>query len=85
VLEDAKPNVFPTTCAHVLGIEPRLQVPGMTEFALPGGGVLGLMPIEGVRKLLGATLPDPDLARGIPRAELYLLSPDPSAWAMSRS
>ncbi len=36
-----------------LGLAPRLHVPGMTEFALPSGGVLGLMPESGVRKLLG--------------------------------
>ncbi|MEZ4653650.1 MAG: hypothetical protein R3E12_08670 [Candidatus Eisenbacteria bacterium] len=29
---------------HVLDREPRLHVPGMTEFPLPGGAILGLMP-----------------------------------------
>ena len=57
----------------VLLIEPRLHVPGMTEFCLPGGGVLGLMPESGIRELLGPTLPDPSRARGIPRSELYLV------------
>ncbi len=28
-----------------LGLPPRLHVPGMTEFALPGGAVLGLIAI----------------------------------------
>ncbi len=55
----------------VLGT-PRLDVPGMSEFVLPGGAVLGLMPESGIRKLLGPALPDPAAARGIPRAELYL-------------
>ena len=64
--------------AHVLGMQPRLHVPGMTEFALPGGGVLGLMPVAGIRNLLGAALPDPGAASGIPRAELYLVLPEPS-------
>lgn len=59
--------------AKVLGLAPRLHVPGMTEFALPGGAVLGLMPIAGIRRLLGATLPDPAQAGGIPRCELYLV------------
>ncbi len=63
----------------VLGIEPRLHVPGMTEFGLPGGAVLGLMPEEGVRRLLGDTILDPGLAAGIPRAELYLVVDDPEA------
>ena len=76
VADQARSTAFYT---HVLGIEPRLHVPGMTEFALPGGGVLGLMPVEGVRSLLGAALPDQDLASGMPRAELYLILPEPTA------
>ncbi len=56
----------------VLGREPSLHVPGMTEFELEGGGSLGLMPEKGIRNLLGEALPDPALAAGIPRAELYL-------------
>ncbi len=76
VVNQARSTAF---YAHVLGIEPRLQVPGMTEFALPGGGVLGLMPVDGIRNLLGAALPDPGAATGIPRAELYLILPAPSA------
>ncbi len=64
--------------SQVLGIEPRLHVPGMTEFDLPGGGALGLMPEQGVRRLLGEALPDPGETRGIPLAELYLLMDDPS-------
>ena len=59
--------------AKALGLAPRLNVPGMTEFALPGGAVLGLMPIAGIRRLLGAALPDPARASGIPRCELYLV------------
>ena len=66
--------------ASVLGIEPRLYQPGMTEFALPGGGVLGLMPEQGIRNLLGASLPDPSAARGVPRAELYLVLTEPSSY-----
>ena len=48
----------------------------MTEFELPGGSVLGLMPVAGVRRLLGGTIPDPDAAAGIPRSELYLVVDD---------
>lgn len=60
---------------------PRLHVPGMTEFALPAGGVLGLMPEQGIRRLLGPALPDPASARGIARCELYLLvEDDPAIW-----
>ena len=65
--------------ARLLECEPRLDVPGMTEFALPGGAILGLMPQTGIRQLLGDVLPDPASATGTPRAELYLVGPDPAA------
>lgn len=64
---------------HALGATPRLDVPGMSEFDLSSGCVLGLMPIAGARELLGAALPDPARAAGVPRAELYLLVADPAA------
>lgn len=63
--------------ARVLEIEPRLHVPGMTEFALSDAAVLGLMPEHGIKALLGSALPDPASARGTPRAEIYLLVPYP--------
>lgn len=63
----------------VLDRAPRLDVPGMTEFDLAGGAVLGLMPEAGIRTLLGDALPDPAGARGIPRCELYLVVDDPGA------
>ena len=66
--------------SSVLAIEPRLNVPGMTEFALPGGGVLGLMPESAIRRLLGDALPDLAAARGVPRAELYLVFDGPAAF-----
>jgi hypothetical protein len=60
----------------VLDCPPALDVPGMTEFALGTQVVLGLMPEAGIRSLLGPSLPDPAAARGIPRAELYLVVED---------
>jgi catechol 2,3-dioxygenase-like lactoylglutathione lyase family enzyme len=63
----------------VLSQSPALDVPGMTEFTLAQGAVLGLMPEAGIRALLGPALPDPASARGIPRAELYLIVADPGA------
>lgn len=62
----------------VLAFTPRLNVPGMTEFTLPGGAILGLMPETGIERLLGPALPSPSRARGTPRAELYLVVPDPA-------
>jgi len=64
---------------RVLAVKPRLDVPGMTEYELPGGGVLGLMPEEGVRNLLGPGIADPARANGIPRSELYLVVADAAA------
>lgn len=61
----------------VLATRPRLDVPGMTEFQLNDGAVLGLMPVAGIRRLLGEGLPNPDDARGIPRSEVYLMVDDP--------
>lgn len=61
----------------VLGSEPRLNVPGMTEFALPGGGVLGLMPEANIRKLLRGVWSVAGRMQGAPRAELYLVVEDP--------
>lgn len=64
----------------VLGIKPRLHVPGMTEFELSSGAILGLMPEVGIKKLLGEFIEDPSKAKGIPRAELYLLVEGPLAF-----
>ena len=60
----------------VLARPPVLDVPGMTEFALAPHAVLGLMPDSGIVALLGSALPDPTQARGVPRAELYLVVDD---------
>lgn len=64
--------------ARALALKPRLDVPGMTEFQLGADTVLGLMPAAGIKRLLGAALPDPASAAGVPRAELYLLVDDPA-------
>ena len=61
----------------VLGREPSLDVPGMTEFAL-GEALLGLMPEAGIRRLLGDALPGTGEAPGGLRAEVYLLVDDPA-------
>lgn len=60
-----------------LALQPTLEVPGMTEFTLGNGWVLGLMPETGIKRLLGSTIQDPQGANGIPRAEVYLLVTDP--------
>lgn len=62
---------------QVLAQPPILNVPGMTEFRLSNGCVLGLMPEKGIQRLLGNAIQNPEKANGVPRAELYLIVPDP--------
>lgn len=62
--------------ARVLDRAPSLDVPGMTEFGLTPDSVLGLMPVAGIRRLLGDRLPEPTVDAGSPKAELYLLVED---------
>ena len=77
VADQKKSTIF---YGKVFGKAPRLHVPGMTQFDLPGGSTLGLMPAAGIKRLLGDSLPDPQSAAGTPRSELYLLVGDPSAY-----
>ena len=50
---------------------PDLNVPGMTEFKLAKNVKLGLMPNNGIAKILVDKTPHPAQANGIPRCELY--------------
>ena len=65
---------------EVLGAEPSLDVPGMTEFTLSESSVLGLMPEEGISRLLAPKLDVPAGGRSDYRAELYLVVDDPSSY-----
>jgi len=60
----------------VLGIRPGLDVPGMTEFEIAPGCVLGLMPEKGIKRIL-PSMPEPV---GGPRAEVYLTVPAPAVF-----
>lgn len=51
--------------------DPDLDVPGMTEFVLTDSCKLGLMPNQGIARILDSHLPHPDTGTGIPRCELY--------------
>lgn len=53
-----------------------LNVPGMTEFRLSDSFKLGLMPNNGIAKILQDHLPHPSKGTGIPRCELYLYVED---------
>jgi uncharacterized glyoxalase superfamily protein PhnB len=52
--------------------EPSLNVPGMTEFILAPSFKLGLMPNDGIAKILEGKTKHPSSGNGIPRCELYL-------------
>ena len=58
----------------VLQKQPTLDVPGMTEFDLAEGLKLGLMPENGIAKILADKTPHPGSGNGIPRCELYILA-----------
>lgn len=64
---------------QLFDVEPSLYVQGMTEFTLGENYKIGLMPEAGIKRLLGAALPDPALASGIARSEFYMLVEDPDA------
>ena len=48
----------------------------MTEFALNDGCKLGLMPENGIARIISGPMPHPSTAQGVPRCELYLLVED---------
>ncbi len=59
--------------AAILGKQATLDVAGMTEFILRDGLKLGLMPENGIAKILQDKTPHPNSGNGIPRCELYIL------------
>lgn len=60
----------------ILNQLPSLDVPGMTEFTLADNLKLGLMPDNGIAKIVTPIMPHPASGNGIPRCELYLLVDD---------
>lgn len=56
--------------------DPVLEVPGMTEFDLGAGVKLGLMPEQGIARIISGPMPHPAQGQGVPRCELYLLVND---------
>jgi len=57
---------------RLLNIKTSLNVPGMTEFKLLENVKLGLMPENGIAKIISEKLPHPKNGNGIPRCEIYL-------------
>lgn len=64
----------------VLGQDPILNVPGMTEFRISAESVLGLMPEKGIKRLLGNAIQDPETTNGAARAEIYLTVTSPEEY-----
>jgi len=56
----------------LLDLDPSLYVPGMTEFTLGNQCKLGIMPENGISKILCPNTIHPSKGNGIPRCELYL-------------
>jgi lactoylglutathione lyase len=65
---------------NVFKKEPDLYVTGMTEFTLSDNCSLGLMPVSGIKELLGNSLPNPSNASGIPRSEIYFNLENPESY-----
>jgi len=55
---------------------PDLNVPGMTEFNFFDNFRLGLMPNDGIVRILKDKIAHPSTGNGIPRCELYFLVDD---------
>jgi predicted enzyme related to lactoylglutathione lyase len=53
-----------------------LNVPGMTEFNVSEFCKIGLMPNNGIAKILGNNTPHPEKGFGIPRCEMYFYVDD---------
>ncbi len=62
----------------VLGQQPALDVPGMTEFIIRPDTVIGLMPEQGIARLL--SLEVGAFARGSIRGEIYLIVASPEVY-----
>jgi len=60
----------------VLNTDPFLDVPGMTEFDLVDGNQLGIMPLKGIKQLIGEALPERSPQNGVPHSEIYFIVED---------
>lgn len=66
--------------SRVLGVEPDLNVPGMTEFHVSDGAVLGLMPRSSAARLFADKIKIAQENDFHKAAELYLLVNDAAAY-----
>lgn len=61
----------------ILGKEPQLNVPGMTEFVISDECKLGIMPEKNIAKIISPAVKDPSLFSGVSRCEIYLYVENP--------
>jgi uncharacterized glyoxalase superfamily protein PhnB len=66
--------------SRVFGVEPNLNVPGMTEFHIAPGAVLGLMPRDSAKRLFADTVKIAVEGDFHKAAELYLLVDDAAVY-----
>ncbi len=59
-----------------------LNVPGMTEIQIENGFKLGLMPENGIAKIITPAAPHPSSGKGIPRCELYIHVQNIEEWVL---
>lgn len=64
----------------LFGFKPTLDVSGMTEFQLVNNVLLGLMPEDGIVRILKNRIQNPKEAKGVPRSEIYLFVDDPDEY-----
>jgi hypothetical protein len=77
VKDQVKSKVF---YKKLLGYEPALDVVGMTEFHIVNNVLLGLMPEDGIMRILDNKIPNPKDANGVPRSEIYIFVDDPDEY-----
>ncbi len=59
-----------------------LNVPGMTEIQIENGFKLGLIPENGIAKIITPAAPHPSSGKGIPRCELYIHVQNIEEWVL---
>ena len=61
----------------ILNLNPSLDVPGMTEFELTKDTSLGIMPGDGIVRVLDNKISNANRIKDIPKCELYLFVDNP--------
>lgn len=77
ILYVADQQLSTTFYSNLLRKKPELNVPGMTEFILSETCKLGLMPNDGIAKIITPETKHPSTGTGIPRCELYFSVDNP--------